>query len=91
MSLIGTGQVGFMFQVGFVYFSVLVLIISSIYLLSAAVYFLYDLSPITVTIKEERRSFLHFITRLCAVLGGTFALTGLSQPLIMLHFYVMLS
>jgi hypothetical protein len=30
-----------------------------------------------VTIREERRSFLHFITRLCAVLGGTFALTGL--------------
>ncbi|KAL9373470.1 hypothetical protein Peur_033090 [Populus x canadensis] len=42
-----------------------------------AVYFLYDLSPITVTIKEERRSFLHFITRLCAILGGTFALTGM--------------
>ncbi|XP_021735343.1 endoplasmic reticulum-Golgi intermediate compartment protein 3-like [Chenopodium quinoa] len=42
-----------------------------------AVYFLYDLSPITVTIREERRSFLHFLTRLCAVLGGTFALTGL--------------
>ncbi|CAN1853731.1 Endoplasmic reticulum-Golgi intermediate compartment protein 3 [Linum perenne] len=42
-----------------------------------AVYFLYDLSPITVTIKEEKRRFLHFITRLCAVLGGTFALTGL--------------
>ncbi|XP_031396430.1 endoplasmic reticulum-Golgi intermediate compartment protein 3 [Punica granatum] len=42
-----------------------------------AVYFLYDLSPITVTIREERRSFLHFITRLCAVLGGTFALTGM--------------
>lgn len=29
-----------------------------------------------MTIREERRSFLHFITRLCAVLGGTFALTG---------------
>ncbi|KAM0021233.1 putative endoplasmic reticulum vesicle transporter [Helianthus debilis subsp. tardiflorus] len=43
-----------------------------------AVYFLYYLSPITVTIKEERQSFLHFITRLCAVLCGTFALTGLS-------------
>ncbi|XP_017615227.1 uncharacterized protein LOC108460295 isoform X3 [Gossypium arboreum] len=42
-----------------------------------AVYFLYDLSPITVTIKEERRSFLHFTTRLSAVLGGTFALTGM--------------
>ncbi|KAK4342441.1 hypothetical protein RND71_038257 [Anisodus tanguticus] len=38
------------------------------------------LSPITVTIREERRNFLHFIIRLCAVLGGTFALTGL--PLI---------
>ncbi|ONK65203.1 uncharacterized protein A4U43_C07F34740 [Asparagus officinalis] len=46
-----------------------------------AVYFLYDLSPITVTIKEERRSFLHFITRLCAVLGGTFALTELNNVL----------
>ncbi|KAG6532076.1 hypothetical protein ZIOFF_005914 [Zingiber officinale] len=41
-----------------------------------AVFFLYDLSPITVTIREERRSFLHFLTRLCVVLGGTFALTG---------------
>lgn len=41
-----------------------------------AVYFLYDLSPITVEITERRRNFFHFITRLCAVLGGTFALTG---------------
>ncbi|KAL9319502.1 hypothetical protein ACSQ67_011341 [Phaseolus vulgaris] len=48
-----------------------------IFVLSLTVYFLYDLSPITVTIKEERRSFLHFITRLCAVLGGTFAVTGM--------------
>jgi hypothetical protein len=46
------------------------------FLSPAAVYFLYDLSPITVTIKEERRNFLHFLTRLCAVLGGTFAVTG---------------
>ncbi|XP_042398512.1 endoplasmic reticulum-Golgi intermediate compartment protein 3-like isoform X1 [Zingiber officinale] len=42
-----------------------------------AVFFFYDLSPITVTIKEETHSFLHFIARLCAVLGGTFALTGM--------------
>lgn len=57
---------------------------ASIAFFDAAVYFLYDLSPITVTIREERRSFLHFITRLCAVLGGTFALTGQSHlfPLI---------
>ncbi|KAJ7554843.1 hypothetical protein O6H91_05G011800 [Diphasiastrum complanatum] len=42
-----------------------------------AVYFLYDLSPIIVTIKEERQNFTHFLTRLCAVLGGTFAVTGM--------------
>lgn len=55
----------------------------------AAVYFLYDLSPITVTIREERRNFLHFITRLCAVLGGTFAMTGL-PPALQDCFYHML-
>lgn len=44
--------------------------------LDAAVYFVYDLSPIVVTIKEHRRNFGHFVTRLCAVLGGTFAVTG---------------
>jgi hypothetical protein len=42
-----------------------------------AVYFVYDLSPIVVTITEHQRNFGHFITRLCAVLGGTFALTGM--------------
>ncbi|KAI8021059.1 Endoplasmic reticulum-Golgi intermediate compartment protein 3 [Camellia lanceoleosa] len=35
-----------------------------------------DLSPPSEP-SRERRSFLHFITRLCAVLGGTFALTGM--------------
>lgn len=50
--------------------------LETVFVYIAAVFFLYDLSPITVTIVEERRSFLHFITRLCAVLGGTFALTG---------------
>jgi len=41
----------------------------------------YDLSPIVVTITESRRSFGHFITRLCAVLGGTFAVTGTAKIL----------
>jgi hypothetical protein len=91
-SLIGHGQVGlcnsfnvtffFSFPFFFLFFGgVGLLSVNSWYWLwvplFAAVYFLYDLSPITVTIREERRSFLHFITRLCAVLGGTFALTGL--------------
>ncbi|KAK9808959.1 hypothetical protein WJX72_007060 [[Myrmecia] bisecta] len=42
-----------------------------------AVWFMYDFSPITVTISEKRRSFLHLLTRLCAVVGGVFAVTGM--------------
>lgn len=77
ISMIGLGQVRFIYLTLalFMFWSRSSLLFS-IYTLHAAVYFLYDLSPITVTIKEERRSFLHFITRLCAVLGGTFAVTG---------------
>eukprot|EP00899_Mesostigma_viride_P021692 jgi/Mesvir1/29524/Mv07019-RA.1 len=42
-----------------------------------AVYFLYDLSPITVSIKETRQPFRHFLTRICAVVGGSFAVMGM--------------
>ncbi|KAG6549620.1 hypothetical protein Mapa_008598 [Marchantia paleacea] len=42
-----------------------------------AVYFVYDLSPIAVNVREERRHIGHFFTRICAVLGGTFAVTGM--------------
>ncbi|KAL3701958.1 hypothetical protein R1sor_019980 [Riccia sorocarpa] len=42
-----------------------------------AVYFVYDLSPIAVKVREERRHLGHFFTRICAVLGGTFAVTGM--------------
>jgi hypothetical protein len=42
-----------------------------------AVFFVYDISPISVKIREERRHFGHFLTRICAVIGGTFAVTGM--------------
>eukprot|EP00898_Chlorokybus_atmophyticus_P000082 jgi/Chlat1/1074/Chrsp110S01542 len=42
-----------------------------------AIYFVYDFSPITVTIAETRKSLAHFLTRLCAVVGGSFAVTGM--------------
>ena len=42
-----------------------------------AIYFVYDFSPITVNIRERRRSGLHFLTRVCAVVGGVFAVTGI--------------
>ena len=41
-----------------------------------AVWFLYDLSPISVDIVESHPSLLHFLTRLCAVVGGGFTVTG---------------
>jgi hypothetical protein len=41
-----------------------------------AVFFAYDFSPVTLTIEERRRPLLHFITRVCAVVGGVFAMFG---------------
>lgn len=45
-----------------------------------SVWFIYDISPIMATITESRRSFAHLLTRLCAVVGGVFAVTGESFP-----------
>ena len=33
---------------------------------------MYDLSPMMVQITEHRRSFLHFLTGVCAIVGGVF-------------------
>ncbi|XP_062077165.1 uncharacterized protein LOC133782035 [Humulus lupulus] len=41
------------------------------------VFFYYDFSPIKVTFKEERVPFLHFITHLCAIIGGVFTIAGI--------------
>jgi hypothetical protein len=41
-----------------------------------SVWFSYDISPISVTISETRKSFAHLLTRFCAVVGGVFAVTG---------------
>ena len=42
-----------------------------------SVLFIYDLSPISVTITETRTSFAHLLVRVCAVVGGVFAVTGM--------------
>ncbi|KAG2431010.1 hypothetical protein HYH02_013539 [Chlamydomonas schloesseri] len=39
----------------------------------------YDLSPIVMTINERPPSLLHFVVRLCAVVGGAFAVTRLTD------------
>ncbi|CAN4122221.1 unnamed protein product [Withania somnifera] len=37
------------------------------------VFFFYDLSPIKVTFTEQHVSFLHFLTNVCAIVGGNYS------------------
>eukprot|EP00201_Polytomella_parva_P020208 CAMPEP_0175043532 /NCGR_PEP_ID=MMETSP0052_2-20121109/3244_1 /TAXON_ID=51329 ORGANISM="Polytomella parva, Strain SAG 63-3" /NCGR_SAMPLE_ID=MMETSP0052_2 /ASSEMBLY_ACC=CAM_ASM_000194 /LENGTH=374 /DNA_ID=CAMNT_0016306611 /DNA_START=547 /DNA_END=1671 /DNA_ORIENTATION=+ len=41
------------------------------------VFFFYDLSPIKVRIAEKKESKLHFLTNVCAIVGGAFTVAGL--------------
>lgn len=50
------------------------------------VFFMFDLSPIMMSIKEERKSFLHFLTSLCAIIGGVITVSGIADSLV--HYYV---
>ena len=34
----------------------------------------YDLSPISMVIKRENKSFLHFMTHVCAIVGGVYVI-----------------
>ena len=40
------------------------------------VFFVYDLSPIKITYIERSDSLLHFLVRMCAVVGGIFVVSG---------------
>jgi len=46
------------------------------------VFFIYDLSPIKVKFVEERVSFLHFLTNVCAIVGGVFTVSGIIDSFI---------
>lgn len=46
------------------------------------VFFFYDLSPIKVTFTEEHTSFLHFLTHICAIVGGVFTVAGIVDSFI---------
>jgi hypothetical protein len=41
------------------------------------VFFFYDLSPIKVKFTERRTSFFHFLTNVCAIVGGVFTVAGI--------------
>ncbi|XP_078589064.1 endoplasmic reticulum-Golgi intermediate compartment protein 1-like [Branchiostoma floridae x Branchiostoma japonicum] len=47
-----------------------------------AIWFRYDLSPITVKYTDKRKPFYHFITTICAVVGGTFTVAGIIDSVI---------
>lgn len=46
------------------------------------VFFFYDLSPIKVRIVEQRRDLLHFVTNVCAIVGGVFTVSGIMDAFV---------
>ncbi|XP_040453438.1 endoplasmic reticulum-Golgi intermediate compartment protein 3 isoform X3 [Falco naumanni] len=46
------------------------------------VFVLYELSPMMVKLTEKHRSFTHFLTGVCAIIGGIFTVAGLIDSLI---------
>ncbi len=44
-------------------------------------FFYYDLSPIKVNFREERIFFLHYLTNVCAIVGGVFTVSGILDAL----------
>jgi len=47
-----------------------------------AVYFRYELSPITVKFVEKRKAFSHFLVQICAIVGGVFTVLGLVNSIL---------
>lgn len=43
----------------------------------AGIYFSYELSPLRVNYKETRSTFTEFLTSVCAIIGGTFTISGI--------------
>ncbi|XP_033640918.1 endoplasmic reticulum-Golgi intermediate compartment protein 3-like [Asterias rubens] len=46
------------------------------------IFVLYELSPLMVKFTEKHRSFMHFLTGVCAIIGGVFTVAGLIDSLI---------
>lgn len=44
--------------------------------------FSYDLSPIMMTVAQSPQAMLHFIVRLCAVVGGVLSITRMTDKLV---------
>eukprot|EP01090_Pellita_catalonica_P000463 TRINITY_DN10325_c0_g1_i1.p1 TRINITY_DN10325_c0_g1~~TRINITY_DN10325_c0_g1_i1.p1 ORF type:complete len:393 (-),score=46.66 TRINITY_DN10325_c0_g1_i1:65-1243(-) len=46
------------------------------------VFFMYDVSPIMVEFNEVSNSFAHFLTGVCAIIGGVFTVAGFCDSII---------
>ncbi|ELT99344.1 hypothetical protein CAPTEDRAFT_162161 [Capitella teleta] len=46
------------------------------------VFVTYELSPMMVKYTEKNRSFMHFLTGVCAIIGGVFTVAGLVDAFI---------
>eukprot|EP00658_Telonema_sp_P-2_P022599 TRINITY_DN19035_c0_g1_i1.p1 TRINITY_DN19035_c0_g1~~TRINITY_DN19035_c0_g1_i1.p1 ORF type:complete len:480 (-),score=108.79 TRINITY_DN19035_c0_g1_i1:288-1727(-) len=44
--------------------------------------FSYDLSPMQVLVLEQTRSFTHFLTSVCAIVGGVFTVVGIVDAVV---------
>ncbi|CAL1544392.1 unnamed protein product [Lymnaea stagnalis] len=49
---------------------------------SPAIWFRYDLSPITVRYTEKTKPFYTFLVMVCAIIGGTFTVAGIIDGLV---------
>lgn len=47
----------------------------------AGIFFKYDISPLMVEVEEARRPFWQFLVRLCGIVGGIFATSGMLNAL----------
>lgn len=47
-----------------------------------AAFFRYQLSPITVRFDRERVSFIHFLTYVCAIVGGVYSVAGIVNGMV---------
>lgn len=45
-------------------------------------FFQYELSPLMVKYTERSRSFGHFLTNICAIIGGVYTVAGLIDSLL---------
>ena len=41
------------------------------------VFFYYDISPMLIINREHQKSFTHFMTGICAIVGGIFTVAGI--------------